>query len=80
MEFLFNVSSNNGQMVVSYSGPGDDNARNMLEKIPEIADVMKALSGTFNLTATEPINPTLGLQITNNNDASKWIKLTGSLK
>lgn len=80
MEFLFNVTSNNGQMVVSYSGPGDDNARNMLEKIPEIADVMKALNGTFNLTATDPINPTLGLQITNNNDASKWIKLTGSLK
>lgn len=80
MEFLYNVSSNNGQLVVEYSGPNDDNAKNMLEKIPEIVDVLKALNGTFNLTATEPINPTTGLQITNNNDASKWIKLTGSLK
>lgn len=78
--YLFNVTNKNGQLVVEYKGPGDDNARNMLEKIPEIADVMKALNGTFNLTATEPINPTLGLQITDNNDASKWIKLTGSLK
>lgn len=78
--YLFNVTIKNGQLVVEYKGPGDDNAVNMLEKIPEIKDVLLTLNGTFNITPTDPINPTTGIEITDNNDTSKWIKLTGSLK
>lgn len=78
--YLYNVSVNNGQVTLEYTGPGDDNAVNMLNKIPEIKDVLQALNGTYNLSATDAANPTLGLQMTNKNDASKFLKLTGSLK
>ena len=78
--YLYNVSVNNGQVTLEYTGPGDDNAVNMLNKLPEIKDVLQALNGTYNLSATDAANPTLGLQMTNKNDASKFLKLTGSLK
>ena len=78
--YLYNVTLSNGQVSFEYVAPADDNAQNMLDKIPEIGAVLRALNGTYNISATDAINPTTGIQITNKDDASKWFKLTGSLK
>jgi len=77
VEFVANITVNGAESVsIEYKGAESDNAKNLLKNLPELAQWLNKLTGTYTLSA-EGINPSMGMKFTSKSDANTWLTLTG---
>ena len=62
---------------ITYNGPADENARKTVVAFPDIEVLLKNLEGSFDATATDAINPSNGIIITNKSHSELWFSIQG---
>lgn len=76
--YFFDLTETNGAIKLTYSAPADENGQKIIDAFPDLATLFGLLGGEYKLTAVEPFNPTLGMKLTKQSDASQWLNVTGS--
>ncbi len=77
--YTFNLEVVDGKVRLAYDKPYDENAQKVLAAIPSIETLFNSLNGEYLSVAAEPINPTLGIKLTDNTNPELWLDITGSV-
>lgn len=76
--YFFDLVEGEGSIKLTYNAPADDNGKKIIDAFPELGTLFDLLGGEYTLTAGEPFNPTLGMKLTKQSDASQWLNVTGA--
>ena len=77
VNYLYDVATEGNSVKITYNGPADENARKTVVAFPDIEVLLKNLEGSFDATATDAINPSNGIKITNKSHPELWFSIQG---
>ena len=77
MNYLFNIATEGNSVKITYNGPADENAQKTINAFPDIEVLLKTLDGSFDAIATDAINPSNGIKITNKSHSELWFSIQG---
>lgn len=78
--FLYNITKQNGNINVAYTGPANEAAQNVLNAFPIMETLLKTLNGSFNISTTDVFNPTVGANLVDQTNSSIWFNTTGNVE
>ena len=78
MKYNYSIKEQGSSLQIAYEDPADDNAQKVLNAFPSLEPLFKSLDGSHSVTASEPINPSLGIKLTNNSNSAVWFNLSGN--
>ena len=78
MKYNYSIKEQGSSLQIAYEDPADDNAQKVLNAFPSLEPLFKSLEGSHSVTASEPINPSLGIKLTNNSNSAVWFNLSGN--
>lgn len=81
VSYTFDVRFDKDQsgVTLNYVEPADENAKKILDKVPEFETLVKSLDGVYKIgEMTESINPTLGCKLEGQANPDLWLEITGS--
>ena len=78
--FLYNITKQNGNINVAYTGPANEAAQNVLNAFPIMETLLKTLNGSFNISTTDVFNPTAGTNLVDQTNSSIWFNTTGNVE
>lgn len=78
--FKFNVEVLESGIKLTYIEPATDAAANVLNSFPEMGELIRQAEGSFSITTTDALNPTLGMHMKDNSNSEKWYDMTGKIE
>ncbi len=75
--YKFSLAEESGRLHLTYTEPADENAQKVMTALTGLESLLTVLGGDYNLTPTEPFNPTLGMKLTDNTKPELWFHVTG---
>ena len=81
--FYYDSEINESGITLTYTQPRDatdKTGETLLNAVPTLADLLKAVNGTYVITTDNLINPSLGSKMTNSSNPDIWYNIKGSAK